>query len=55
MRCSRYGNGGRMYAILNGQPLKKLDCFKYQRSQVAAVERCERNVVHTRDTERGES
>ena len=29
MRCSRYGNGGRMYAILNGESLEEVDCFKY--------------------------
>ena len=28
MRCSRYGNGDRMHAILNGEPLKEVDCFK---------------------------
>ena len=29
MRCSRYGNGGRMHVILNGEPLEEVDCFKY--------------------------
>ena len=29
MRCSRYGNGGRMHVILNGEPFEKVDCFKY--------------------------
>ena len=29
MRCSRYGNGDRMHAILNGEPLEELDCFMY--------------------------
>ena len=29
MRCSRYGNGDRMHVILNGEPLKEVDCFKY--------------------------
>ena len=24
MRCSRYGNGGRMHVILNGEPLEEL-------------------------------
>ena len=38
MRCSRYGNGDRMYVILNGEPLEELDCFKYLGSQVTAVE-----------------
>ena len=28
IRCSRYGNGGRMNAILNDEPLKEADCFK---------------------------
>ena len=46
MRCSRYGNGGRMHVILNGEPLKELDCFKYLGSQVAADGGCERDVVH---------
>ena len=27
IRCSRYGNGGRMHVILNGEPLEKVDCF----------------------------
>ena len=36
MRCSRYGNGDRMHVILNGEPLKKVDCFKYLGSHVAA-------------------
>ena len=36
MRCSRYGNGGRMHAILNGEPLEEVDWFKYLGSQVAA-------------------
>ena len=35
MRCSRYGNGDRMRVILNGEPLKEVDCFKYLGSQVA--------------------
>ena len=28
MRCSRYGNMGRMNVILNGEPLEEVDCFK---------------------------
>ena len=28
MRWSRYGNGGRMHARLNGEPLEEVDCFK---------------------------
>ena len=27
MRCSRYGNGGRMHVILNIEPLEEVDCF----------------------------
>ena len=29
MRCSMYGNGGRMLVILNGEPVEEVDCFKY--------------------------
>ena len=29
MRCSRYGNGGGIHVILNGEPLEEVDCFKY--------------------------
>ena len=39
LRCSRYGNGGQMQAILNGELLKKVDCFKYLGLQVAADKR----------------
>ena len=46
MGCSRYGNGDRMHAILNGEPLEEVDCFKYLGSQVAADGGCERDVVH---------
>ena len=46
MRCSRYGNGDRMYVILNGEPLEEVDCFKYLGSQVAVDGGCERDVVH---------
>ena len=46
MRCSRYGNGGRMHVILNGEPLKEVDCFKYLGSQVAADGGCERDFLH---------
>ena len=45
-RCSRYGNGGRMHVRLNGKTLKKMDCFKYLGTQVAADRGCERDVVH---------
>ena len=46
IKCSRYGNGGRMHVILNGKPLEEVDCFKYLGSQVAADGGCEKNVVH---------
>ena len=46
MRCSRYGNGGRMHVILNSEPLEEVDCFKYLGSQVAADGGYERDVVH---------
>ena len=46
MRCSRYGNGDGMHAILNGEPLEEVDYFKYLGWQVAADGGCERNVVH---------
>ena len=46
MKCSRYCNGGRMYVILNGEPLEEVDCFKYLWWQMAADGECERDVVH---------
>ena len=46
MRCSRFGNRDRMHVILNGEPLEKVDCFKYLGSQVAADGGYERDVVH---------
>ena len=46
MRCSRYGNGDRMHVILNSEPLKEVDCFKYLGLQVAAHGGCEMDVVH---------
>ena len=45
MRCSRYGNGGRMHVIRNGKPLEEVDCFKCKGSQVAANGGCEMDVV----------
>ena len=36
MRWLRYGNGGQMHAVLNGEPFEKVDCFKYLGSQMAA-------------------
>ena len=46
-RCLRYGNGGRIHVILNGEPLEEMDCFKYLGSQEAAGGVCERDVVHS--------
>ena len=43
MQCSRYGNGGRMHVIQNGEPLKEVDCFKNLGSQVAADGGCKRD------------
>ena len=45
MRCLRYGNGGPMHLIVNGQPLEEVDCFKCLGSQVATDGVCERDVV----------
>ena len=38
--------GGPMHVILNGEPLEKVNCFKYQGSQMAADGLCERDMVH---------
>ena len=46
MRCSMYGNGGRMHVILNVKPLEEVDCLKYLGSQEATDGGCERDVVH---------
>ena len=46
MRCSRYGNAGRMHVILNREPLEEVNSYKYLWSQVAADEGCERDVGH---------
>ena len=51
MRCSRYGNGVPMHVILNGEPLKGVDCFKYLGLQVAADGEFERDVVHRMNEE----
>ena len=40
-----------MYAILNGEPLDEVDCFKYMGSQVAADGGCKRDVVHRMNEE----
>ena len=46
MRCSRYGNVGRMRVKLNCEPLEEVDCFKNLGSQVAADGGRERYLVH---------
>ena len=46
MRCSRYGNEGRMHVILNGEPSEEVYCFKYLGLQVAPDGGCERDVVN---------
>ena len=46
MRCSRYGNWGRMPVILNGEPLEEVDYLKYLGWQVAADGGCQRDMVH---------
>ena len=35
-----------MHVILNGEPLKEVDYFKYLWSQAAADGGCERDLVH---------
>ena len=40
MRCSMYGNGGRMHSTPKDEPFEELDCFKYLGSQVAAAGGC---------------
>ena len=42
-------NGGRIEGILNVEPLKEVDCFKYMGSQVATDRGCEKDVVHRMD------
>ena len=55
IRCSRYGNGGPMHVIPNGEPLGEVDCFKYLWSQVAADSGCESDMVpRMMGIERGE-
>ena len=46
IRCSRYGNGGRLHVRLNGETLEEVDCFKYQGLQESADGGCERDVGH---------
>ena len=45
VRCSIYGNWGRMHVILNDEPFEEVDCLKYLGLQVAADGGCERDVV----------
>ena len=45
MRCSRYGNWGQMYVILNFE-LLEVYCFKYLGSQLTADGGCKMNVIH---------
>ena len=49
MRCSRYGNGGRMHVILNSEPFEEVGCVNHLGSQVAAGEGCERDVCGTQN------
>ena len=51
MRCSRYGNGGRMHVILNSEPLEVVDCFNYLGSQEASNGGCDKDVVHRMNEE----
>ena len=37
IRCSRYGNWGRMNVIVNGEPLEEVDCFKYLGSTAVGI------------------
>ena len=58
MRCSRFGNRGRMHVILSCQWLEEIDCIKYLGSQVAADGGYEKDVVQRmnemKDIESGE-
>ena len=38
MRCSRYGNGGRIHVILNGEPLEKRIVFSIRRRKWQLME-----------------
>ena len=42
IKCSRYGNWDRMHAILNGETLEEVDCFKHLGSQWQLMEDAER-------------
>ena len=46
MRCTSYGNVGRMHVILHAKPLEEVDYFMYLASQATADGGCERDVVH---------
>ena len=38
--------GGQMHVRLNGEPLEKVDCFKYLGSQAGVDGGCETDVLH---------
>ena len=44
MRCSRYVNGGRIYARLNGELSEEVDYFKYLASQLSVDLQPERDL-----------
>ena len=46
VKCSTYGNVGRMHVRLNGELLEEVDSFKYVGSQVTADGVRERDVVY---------
>ena len=46
MRCSRYGNRGRLQVRLNVEQFEEVDWCKYLGSQVAADGGCERDEAH---------
>ena len=45
LRCSRYGNEGRMHVIIYGESLEEVNCFKLLGWQVAADGGLERDLV----------
>ena len=51
IRCSRYGNKGRMHVRLNDEPCDEVNCFKYMGSQMAADGCYEMDVVHRMNLE----
>ena len=46
MRCSKDRNGSRMHVIQHGEPIEKVDCFKYLGWQISDDGGRERDVVH---------